>query len=390
MNDVRDEALGALLDREATRIESGPVDRLPEVLRRGSRIRTIRFTAIAAAVAVFAGAVSWAGLQNEGRGPIPANIDDWETFASLEVNGWTIQVPPPWRVQELPACSHAPERIGVVVANVDFEFLNPRGEWPECEDRFLLNGFPEDGVAFAFKPVGTRSGFFRQPFDTVLPLEPEHFHRPNGVVGSPAVSFIGIWAGRSNPANVRRWEGPDASLLDLAALDRMISSLQVRGALSWVEAEVAPKHELHDLLIAIDHPSGWELRTYPRWSVIDAPNPIAALMSPGLQRGLCRLEPLAPWIGVGRFRDASVFVLISDATDSWQRPDLPARPDLFRFQDAIEDVKGRCGPDVRAVRFGFKAAGRQIHVDVMASGSVYREQPEILLHIVNSIRIEGA
>src|SRR5687767_11516844 len=146
MNDVRDEALGAVLDREAARIESTPVGRLPEVLRRGSRMRAIRFTAIAAAVAVFVGAVSWAGLQNEGRGMIPANIDDWDTFASLEENGWTIQVPPPWRVQELPACSNAPERIGVIVTNVDFEFLDPRGESPQCEDRLVYDEFPDDGV----------------------------------------------------------------------------------------------------------------------------------------------------------------------------------------------------------------------------------------------------
>jgi hypothetical protein len=390
MNDVRDEALGALLDREATRIESAPVARLPEVLRRGSRMRTIRFTAIAAAVAIFTGAVSWAGLQNEGREPIPANIEDWDTFASLENNGWTIQVPPPWRVQELPACSNAPERIGVIVTNVDFEFLNPRGETPACEDRFLFSGFPENGVAFAFKPVGIRSGFFRQPLDTVFPLEPGHLHRPNNVVGSPAMSFLGIWARRSNPAYVRRWEGPEASPRDVAALDRMISSLRVRGAPTWIDAEVETRNELRDLQVALTHPSGWDLRTYPRWSIIDAPNPVAALASPGVQRGLCRLQPLAPWIRVGRFRDPSVFVLISDATDSWQRPDLPARPDVFRFEDAIEGVKGRCGSDVRAVRFGFKAAGRQIHVEVIASGSVYREQPELLLHILNSIRIERA
>ena len=108
MNDVRDEALGVVLDREATRIGSAPVDRLPEVLRRGSRLHAIRFTAIGAAIAIFAGAVSWAGLQNERRGTIPANIADWDTFASLEENGWTVQVPPSWRVQELPACPNAP------------------------------------------------------------------------------------------------------------------------------------------------------------------------------------------------------------------------------------------------------------------------------------------
>jgi hypothetical protein len=389
MNDVRDEALGAVLDREASRIESAQIDRLPEVIRRGSRRRAIRFSAIAAAVAVFAGAVSWAGLQNEGGGTIPANIDDWNTFASFEENGWTIQVPPPWRVQELPACSNAPERIGVIVTNVDFEFLNPRGGSPGCEDRFVFNGFPSEGVALAFMPVGIRSGFFRQPFDTVLPLEPEQLHEPTREVGSPAASFLGIWAEQSNLAYVRRWEGPDASPREVAALDRTLSSLRVRGAPSWIEAEVKPKDELQDLRIALTHPSGWSIATYPRFSVVDAPNPIAAVASPHVEGGSCRLLPLAPFTRVGRFRDPSVFLLISDATDSWTSPDLAARPDVFRFQDAIEDVTGRCGPDVRAVRFGFKAAGRQIHVDVMASGSVYREQPEMLLHIVNSIRIEG-
>ena len=390
MNDVRDEALGALLDGEATRIESAPIDRLPEVLRRGSRKRAIRFTAIAASVAVFVGAVSWAGLRNEDRRePIPANIADWDTFASLEENGWTVQVPPSWQVEELPACPNAPERIGVMVTNVDFEFRDPRGGPPDCEDRLLFAGFPRDGVAFEFMPVGIRWGIFQQPFDTVLPLTSPLLHHTDGIRGGPAESFLGIWVRRSELAYVRRFEGPNALSGDVRALDRMLGSLQVRGASSWIEAEVEPKDELRDLRIAINHPSGWHLSTYPRWSVIDAPNPLVALASP-IEGGSCRLLPLAPFIRVGQFRDPSVFVLISDATDSWQSPDLPARPNAFRFQDAIEDEKARCGRDVRALRFGFREAGRQIHVDVMASGSVYRQQPEMLLHILNSIRIEKA
>jgi hypothetical protein len=390
MNDVRDEALGALLDREATRIESARVDRLPDVLRRGSRMRAARFTAIAVAVTVFAGVVSWAGLQNEGPEKIPANIDDWATFASFEENGWTVQVPPPWRVQELPACSIAPERIGVMVTNVDFEFRDPRGGSPDCEDRLLFAGFPRDGVAFEFMPVGGRFGILRQPFDTVLPLTPRLLHHTDGIRGGPAESFLGIWVRRSELAYVRRFEGPDAASGDVRALDRMLGSLQVRGAPSWIEAEVEPKDEHQDLRIALTHPSGWNIDTYPRFSVIDAPNPIAAVASPDVKGGSCRLLPLAPFTRVGRFPDPSVFILVSDATDSWVSPDLPARPDVLRVQDAIEDVKGRCGPDVRALRFGFKEAGRQIHVDVMASGSVYRQQPEMLLHILNSIRIERA
>ena len=62
MKDVRDEALGVLLDGAALEIESVSVDRLPEVLRWGNRRRAIRFTAIGAALAVFAGATSLAGL----------------------------------------------------------------------------------------------------------------------------------------------------------------------------------------------------------------------------------------------------------------------------------------------------------------------------------------
>jgi hypothetical protein len=389
MNDVRDEALGAALDREATRIESAPRDRLPEVLRRGTRLRAIRFTAIAAAVAIFAGVVSWAGLQNEDGETIPANISDWNTFASLEENGWTVQIPPPWRVQELPSCPNAPERIGVIVTNVDFEFRDPRGGPPDCEDRLLFAGFPRDGVAFEFMPAGGRFGVFRQPFDTVLPLSRQLLHQTDGIRGGPAESFLGIWVRRSELAYVRRFEGPDAPSGDVRALDRMLGSLRVRRAPSWIAAEVEPKDELQDLRIAITHPSGWEVSTSPRFSVIDAPNPIASVASPSVEGGSCR-EPLAPFTPVGRLRDPSVFVLISDATDSWTSPDLPTRPDVLRFRDAIQDVKGRCGQDVRALRFGFTEAGRQIHVDVMASGWVYRVQPEMLLHILNSIRIERA
>jgi hypothetical protein len=94
MNDVRDEALGALLDREASRIESAPVDRLPEVIRRGSRHHAIRLTAIGVGVAVFVGAVSWAGLTwRRDRVRVSA---DRVTFEASEVP-WTFTYPSNWR-----------------------------------------------------------------------------------------------------------------------------------------------------------------------------------------------------------------------------------------------------------------------------------------------------
>jgi hypothetical protein len=37
--------------------------------------------------------------------------------------------------------------------------------------------------------------------------------------------------------------------------------------------------------------------------------------------------------------------------------------------------------------FVYEEAGRPIHMDVAATETVYREQPEMLLHILNSIRV---
>jgi hypothetical protein len=262
MNDIRDEALGALLERAATGIESEPVDHLPDVLRRGSRRRAARFTAVAVAVAVFAGVISWAGLQNEGRRTIPANIGDWDTFASFQDNGWTVQVPPPWRVQELPACPNAPERIGVIVTNVDFEFVNPRGESPRCEDRFVFQGFPSDGVALAFMPVGIRIGI-GQGTDTSssFPLTPDRLAPTGGIRGGPTESFQSIWVDGDHVAVVRRWIGADASTDDVAALDRSLMSLLVRGAVRWTEATDGRLRTLHDGArdFSVSYPNGWNV-----------------------------------------------------------------------------------------------------------------------------------
>jgi hypothetical protein len=262
MNDLRDKALGALLERAAPDIDSAPADRLPDVLRRGSRRRAIRFSAIVAAVAVFVGSVSWAGLQNEGRGIVPANIADWDTFASFKDNGWTVQVPPPWRVQELPACPNAPERIGVIVTNVDFEFVNPRGESPRCEDRFVFQGFPSDGVALAFMPVGIRIGIGRgTDTSSSFPLTPDRLAPTGGIRGGPVESYQSIWVDGDHVAVVRRWIGPAASTDDVAALDRSLLSLMVRGAVRLTEATDGRLRTLHDGArdFSVSYPDGWNV-----------------------------------------------------------------------------------------------------------------------------------
>jgi len=279
MNDVRDEALGALLERAAVGIESAQADRLPDVLRRGSRRRAARFTAIGAAVAVFVGAISWAGIAiREENDTIPADVGDWRTFSSLEDNGWTIHVPPPWRVQVLPSCPNAPERIGAIVTNTDFKFLNPRGESPRCEDRFVFKGFPSDGVAFAFMPVGFRLGVVIPQPNTVFPLSPRRLTKTDSLSGGASESFVGIWEGEVNLAIVRRWVGPDVSASDVDALDRMLASLQVRSGVRWTESD-GGLTTLHDEMrgYTVTYPNDWTVTDENLTPWLSSPSEILSL-----------------------------------------------------------------------------------------------------------------
>jgi hypothetical protein len=387
MNDVRDEALGALLDREATRIESAPVERLPEVLRRGSRRRAIRSTAIAAAVAIFVGAVSWAGLQNEGRETIPANIADWGTFASLNGNGWTVQVPPSWRIQELPACPNAPERIGVIVTNTDFRFLNPRGESPQCEDRFVFQRFPSQGVAFAFMPVSARIGVIEPKPRTTFPLTPGLMRTTESLSGGATQRFLEVGVDGELFAYVRRWVGPDAASGDVDALDRVLSSLRLtKSPWVWSTATMSATRA------EIRHPSSFEVTTFRNPIVIDAPTPILRLASRSAGRGKCghffwRLLGL----GFADLGEQGVVVVVSDATEAWS-PDYGPRPSGFNLSTASEQRRFRCGGEpFRFYIWRFVESGRQIVLEVAVSDDRSKEsEASSLATILDSLRIEEA
>jgi hypothetical protein len=386
MNDVRDEALGELLERAAVRIESAPADRLPEVLRRGTRRRAVRFTAIGVAVAVFVGAISWAGLSIREGQTIPADVANWRTFASLDENGWTIQVPPPWHVLELPACRGARKRIGVMVSNVEFEFRDPRGGPPDCGDRLLFAGFPRDGVALAFMPIVGDSipGYSFQLPDTTLPLGRDLLIDGGGIRGGPSESFQSIWLNKDWIGTVRRFEGPEAIHADVSALDQMLRSFRVRGAPRWVEGRV---RSLGAFGVSFVRPEPWAVSAYRHAIVIDAPTPILRLRSPGIRGDGCRL-PGTPWIQVGGFDEYGVEIVVSDASGSFAPPNLLPRSDPIGFGDALRGRSVTCrGQRLRVSTFGFEEAGTPIYVDLVAAETAYREQPELLLHILNSIRI---
>jgi hypothetical protein len=379
MNDVRDEALGALLEGAAVGIGSAPVDSLHEVLRRGSQRRVARFTAIGAAVAIFVGAVSWAGLQNEGRGTIPANIADWDTFASLEDNGWTVRVPPSWRVQELPACPNAPERIGVSVTNVDFEFRNPRGEPPKCEDRFVFHGFPSDGVAFAVMPVGMRTGPVPQQ-DTPMPLTADMLVDTDGIRGGPAESFRSIWRDRGLLSIVRRWVGPDASASDVGALDRMLASLEVRSGDRWTDTD-GGLTTLHDeeRHYTVTYPDDWTVADENLTPWLSSPSEILSLgtfplrVSEHPDDGFRLFDaPVAP-VALRDMRSDDAFISLQEST-ALVAGSTEHRPDHFGPLGCDESIYG-CRPSeelpeawrdapFRAWWIPFEDAGRAFYLFV--------------------------
>jgi hypothetical protein len=135
MSDVRDEALGAKLEQEANRIGSVPVDRLPEVLRRGGRLRAIRFTAIGAALAVFAGAISLAGLslQNE-------TLESGVTLRySSRAAPWTFNYPSGWTTKTT-------SRVGPELRTNVLRTIVVNGPMPSLADDYGPNSVGNDAL----------------------------------------------------------------------------------------------------------------------------------------------------------------------------------------------------------------------------------------------------
>jgi hypothetical protein len=102
MKDDRDDALAALLDRAVGSVQRPSVERLPEVVRRGSRRRAVRVTTIVTALTVFVGAIAWVGLTfprnrvvvpGEPAEPEPATTtlyNDEGDFRVTVPDGWVV------------------------------------------------------------------------------------------------------------------------------------------------------------------------------------------------------------------------------------------------------------------------------------------------------------
>ena len=395
MNDVRDEALATLLDSAARRLEAPDGDRLDEIVRRGSRRRLSRSIAIAAALAVFVGAIGWAGLTYPNDSVIPADTGAWRTFASLEKNGWTMQTPPPWNVQELPSCANAPERIGVIVTNVDFEFRDPRGEAPQCEDRFVWAGFPRDGVALAFQPRGSIIGVLPTLPQTIFPITPDSLIRTGGIRGGPTMSFDSVVVRRTTLGVIRRYVGPDADPSDVAALDRMLATFEVRGPTRWTE-EAGTHTTLHDERrgYQVSYPSDWVVADENLTPWLMSPSEILSLGTFPLRvshdpgQGLRLFDaPVAPQALADMTPD-DVFLSLQGGGEGGG---FDARPGQFGPRPCEEAITG-CEPlpDIpfRAWWFPFEDEGGGFYLFVAIGNDAPQERREQVWAVANSLTFE--
>jgi hypothetical protein len=338
MNDVRDEALGRLMDRVALAIEAAPSDRSAEVLWRGSRRRAARLTAIGAALALFTGAVSWATLTlRAARTPVGGTI----TFSSPAAP-WTFEYPSAWTTET--TISAGPEHIVNVLRTT---IVN--GPMPPHASRFGPNSSGGDALN-------------REVGDAGAIVLVERFWASGGSVSvddhridgpGPFVTDAQSpgWTFRERTRcdgtacfKVLEWLGPAATEGDREAAAEVAGSVRLADVDRWTETD-GVHTTLHD------EARGYVV-TYPAtWTVAD--------------------ENLTPWLSQpGEILSLGTFPLrVSDHPDDGFRlfdaPVAPAALEDMRSDDAFVSLQesGRAAgfDDDRPDHFGPLACDEAIY-----------------------------
>ena len=224
LEDQRDDWVGGLLDEAANELH--PRHDAAGVFRKGSRRRVARMTAAALAVAVFVGAVAWAGLAIRSNG----GTAGWRVFEDPTSSAWTIRYPPGWPSQSTGTCPGESAIPGAIFTNTSFVFHNPQGGEPGCDDRLVFAGFPQDGVAVVVQPRGAVIGPTATGLpDTSFPIQMAQFKDSAGIVGGPKGRYLGINFGGRERIIVSTWIGANASSEARLEVDDMVASLTLQG-----------------------------------------------------------------------------------------------------------------------------------------------------------------
>jgi hypothetical protein len=357
MNDIdtRDERLGQLLDRAVRGIEPRfETDRLAD---RGRRTRAARLVASVAVVSVFVAALGWAAMHvGDGREAAEPVI----VIGSIQENGWTASYPDSWHLTPVSDCGINDHQGGFVVSNVDFTFHDPEGGPPGCDDRLILDGFPDDGVALYLMPTGFRHSLLTSP-TTVFPLALGRFDTSGGIRGGLAETYQTIVIDHQLVAVAHAWVGSMSSSEDRAALASTVASVIVRGGLRGS----IYRDDADGFSVSV--PDGWQVADQPINTWVTDPKEILAVATYRLVPGGEAVADMqVPGNAVDGLGPSDMFIWVSQragADASYPPKPIPFSPGaICSGYSSCEQGRALGIEGIRAWWFYFRSEGRGIYV----------------------------
>ncbi|MBI4258957.1 MAG: hypothetical protein HY658_00165 [Actinobacteria bacterium] len=377
-SDLRDDRLTEAFEAAVAGIRPSP-ERLPEIRRRGNLRRAARWTAGAAAVAVFAGALTWAGISlRPDRGSVTA------AYGGPEL-GWSLRYPPDWHVQPFgdEGCEIGGVRGGAFVSNVRHEFRQPDGGTGNCLSRWDLGGLPEDAAVVQAGAYPLIRGLLRPP-DTELPIAFDDLRPTGGIAGGPDEYYLVVARDGEAFFMVRAYIGREASPDDVETVRQIVGSIRFDGAPVWMAHE-NPEHGW-----SFEHPDTWAVGAFT-----DAPGPVdcgSGQVVSNRDVEIPRVDPAAPdgcvwsWSSDGLPSDL-VFVELAEGWEGETPPLLEALPlDPAGFLVAPESATGG-GFAGRGA--GYLVGDRFIRVVIWAGPDASDVDVALAEGIVRSIRFTG-
>jgi hypothetical protein len=392
--DDRDEHLGSILDDAVRGIDA--TSREAPAARRGVVGRAGLAIAAGAAAAVFVAAVVFASAQFGRDRPPGADGSDTVVEGTLETDRWQLERPSDWFTAPFEGCGTALDR-GLIVSNVDFEFLDPQGEIPSCNERMVFAGFPSDGVAIDLEPQGVIPAFFPVS-DTPFPMRSSQLIERRKTFGDLAEANSLVSSDGEVVAIIRLWVGPEAPAEDVETAYRILHSVRLDGGDRWIEEQAEfrgyPVGANEMVRVELSRPQDWLVDAMRRPVVIDAPNPIVVLSSPLPEDRAPRVcGPFAFALSSApRISSAGVAIAISDATGSWSYPKHRSRGAPLDPDSATTDkvIECRGGGTFRWLQWGFAIDRRPILVDVLMGTAVQDDVAALTWTTLDSLRFPEA
>ncbi len=193
----------------------------------------VRRSPVVTAGLVLCGVIAAAGLfaglnrafEHGGRGEPTAPGGSAATSG-----GWKVSYPGEWRAQlqpnTCPGASHQETRA-IIVTNTNFVFrpYSPVGCTVQTFGRWVLAGFPADGVAVGIEPALPFPLGGREPQLRRLPVSLSDLRPTGGIVGGPKESYGLLPTSQPPRFEVRVWIGPEATPAEISQVSQVLGSI---------------------------------------------------------------------------------------------------------------------------------------------------------------------